>query len=157
MKISFSGIFFGLICIGMGFFFLAGTWGVYLDYSRVKDYSGRAAGHITKKYFQTATDGSGNYYLDYWFMSSAGSKIVATSNISKQQWDALQVNDSLEIRFDPTHPKSNIPLYGGSPSLVWAFFTLLMGAVFMVFGCLRILKSLMKKNRTHNIVFWIAV
>lgn len=45
-------------------FFLAGTWGSYLDNNRIQDYSGRAIGHITKKHFQTTIDGSGNYYLD---------------------------------------------------------------------------------------------
>lgn len=52
MKTSFSGIFFGFICMGVGCFFLAGTWGAYLDYNRVQEYSGRASGHVTKKYFQ---------------------------------------------------------------------------------------------------------
>ena len=85
MKTSFSGIFFGFICMGIGCFFLAGTWGAYLDYNRVQDYSGRASGHVTKKHFQTAADGSGNYYLDYWFVPSSGSKISARGDISKQQ------------------------------------------------------------------------
>ena len=58
--------------------------GGYSEYKSVQDYSGRAIGHITKKYFQTATDGGGNYYLDYWFMSSAGSKISASMHWSRQ-------------------------------------------------------------------------
>ena len=52
MKVSFSGIIFGLICICIGCFFLAGTWGSYLDYNRLKEYNGRAIGHIAKKHFQ---------------------------------------------------------------------------------------------------------
>ena len=141
MKASFSGIFWGLISIGVGCFFLAGTWGAYLDYNRVQEYSGRAGGQVTKKHFQTAVDGVGNYYLDYSFVPSNGSKISATSSISKQQWDTLQVNDNLEIRYDPSNPKRNIPMYGGSPSLVWAFFTLVLGAVFIAFGGSRFLTS----------------
>ena len=149
MKASFSGIFFGFICVGIGCFFLAGTWGAYLDYNRVQEYSGRASGHITKKHFQTAADGSGNYYLDYWFVPSGGSKISVSSDISKQQWDTLQVNDNLEIRYDPSNPNRNIPLYGGSPSLVMAFFMLVLGTVFMVFGVSRFLTSFKKqKSRT---------
>ena len=85
MKISFSGIFIGFICMGVGCFFLVGTWGVYLDYTRVKEYSGRVSGQVTKKHFQTAADGSGNYYLDYCFVPSSGSKISTSSGISKQQ------------------------------------------------------------------------
>jgi len=141
LKASFSGIFWGLISMGAGCFFLAGTWGAYLDYNRVQEYSGRASGQVTKKHFQTTADGSGNYYLDYSFVPSAGSKISASSGISKQQWDTLQVNDNLEIRYDPTNPKRNIPLYGASPSLVWAFFMLVLGAVFIVFGGSRFLTS----------------
>jgi len=148
LKASFSGIFWGLISIGVGCFFLAGTWGAYLDYNRVQGYSGRAGGQVTKKHFQTAADGSGNYYLDYWFVPAAGSKISTSSGISKQQWDTLQVNDNLEIRYDPSNPKRNIPMYGGSPSLVFAFFMLVLGAVFMVFGCSRFLTSF-KKQKYH--------
>ena len=148
MKASFSGIFWGLISIGIGCFFLAGTWGVYLDYNRVQEYSGRASGQVTKKHFQTTADGSGNYYLDYSFVPAAGSKISATSSISKQQWDTLQVNDNLEIRYDPSNPNHSIPMYGTSPSLVWAFFMLVLGAVFMVFGCSRFLTSF-KKQKYH--------
>jgi Protein of unknown function (DUF3592) len=146
LKISFSGIFWGLICIGIGFFFLAGTWGAYLEYNRIQEYSGRASGHVTKKHFQTAADGSGNYYLDYWFVPSVGSKINATGGISKPQWDTLKVNDNLEIRYDPSNPNRNIPLYGGSPSLVLAFFMLVLGFVFLVFGALRFIASF-KKGR----------
>ena len=108
--------------MGVGFFFLAGSWGAYSEYKSVQDYGGRAIGHITKKHFQAAADGGGNYYLDYWFVSSAGSKISASSIIAKQQWDILQVDDTLEIRFDPSNPHRNIPLYGGSPSHCLGFF-----------------------------------
>jgi Protein of unknown function (DUF3592). len=145
LKTSFSGIFGVFICVGVGCFFLVGTWGAYLEYNRVQKYSGQAIGQITKKHCQVAADGSGNYYLDYWFVPSAGSKISTTSGISKQQWDTLQVNDNLEIRYDPSNPNRNIPLYGGSPSLVFAFFMLIMGAVFLIFGAFRCLASFKRK------------
>jgi len=122
------------------------SWEAYSEYKRVQDYSGRAIGHITKKYFQTAADGGGNYYLDYEFMSSAGSKISAGSIIAKQQWDMFQVDNTLEIRFDRSNPHRNIPMVGGSPSLVWAFFMLAMGLVFMVFGVSRFLTSFKKQK-----------
>lgn len=146
MKVSFSGIFGGLICIGIGFFFLYGTWGVYSEYKRVHNYSGRAIGHITNKHFKLASDGSGNYYMDYWFMSSAGSKISASSIIAKQKWDILKVDDTMEIRFDQSNPNRNIPMYGGSPSLVFAFFMLVLGGVFMLFGGLRFLNNFHKSK-----------
>ena len=146
MKVSFSGIFGGLICIGIGFFLLSGTWGAYSEYKRVQDYSGRAIGNITKKHFKLASDGSGNYYIDYWFMSSASSKISASSIIAKQKWDILKVDDTLEIRFDQSNPNRNIPMYGGSPSLVFAFFMLVMGAVFMLFGGSSIFNSFHKRK-----------
>ena len=149
MKISFSGIFIGFICMGVGCFFLVGTWGVYLDYTRVKEYSGRVSGQVTKKHFQTAADGSGNYYLDYWFVPSGGSKISVSSVIAKQQGDMLQVDDTMEIRYDQSNPNRNMAMYGGSPSLVLAFFMLVLGAVFMVFGGSRFLTSFKKqKSRT---------
>ncbi len=133
MKISFSGIFLGLICLGIGCFLLSGSWSAYAEYKRVQDYNGRAIGHITNKYFQRGSDGGGNYYMDYWFMSSAGNKISSTSVIGKQQWDVLQVDDTMEIRYDQSNPNRNIQMYGGSPSLVFAFFMLLMGTVFIDF------------------------
>jgi hypothetical protein len=145
LKVSFSGIFWSLICIGIGFFLLSGSWGAYSEYKRVQDYSGRAIGHIMKKHFKLGSDGGGNYYMDYWFMSSVGSKISASSIIAKQQWDMLQVNDTLEIRFDRSDPNRNIPMYGGSPSIVFAFFMLVLAAVFMIFGCSRFFNSFHKK------------
>ena len=141
MKVSFSGIILGLISVGVGCFFLAGTWGAYLDHNRVKEYSGQATGHITKKHFQTAGDGGSNYYLDDWFSPSKDSKISASSIISKQQWDALKVDDTLVIRYDKSNTSRNIPLYGQSPSLVLAFFMLVLGAVFIAFGVSRFLTS----------------
>ena len=146
MKISFSDIFVGLICICLGCFLLAGTWGSYLDYNRLQKYSGRAIGHITKKHFQTAADSSGNYYMDYWFLPATGSKVSVSSVIAKQQWDVLKVDDTLEIRYDQSNPNRNIPMYGGSPSLVFAFFMLVMGAVFILFGGSRFLNSFHKRK-----------
>lgn len=141
MKISFSGIIFGFIFLGVGCFFLAGSWGAYSVYKGIQGYSGHATGHITKKHFQATADGGGKYYLDYWFIHAAGTKLNASSDISKQQWDALKVNDTLEIRFDPSNPNLNIPLYGGSPSLVYAFFMLILGTIFLIFGGLRLYNS----------------
>jgi hypothetical protein len=134
LKTSFAGSIVGLIFVIVGCFFLAGSWYAYSDYSRAQEYTGRAIGHVMKKHFQTTADGSGKYYLDYSFVSSDGSKINSTGNISKQQWDALQVNDNLEIKYDPFNPDHNIPLYGSSPSLVFAFFIFILGVVFLAFG-----------------------
>ena len=146
MKISFSGIFWGSICICLGCILLAGTWGSYSDYNRLQNYSGRAIGHITKKHFQTAADSSGNYYLDYCFLPAAGGTISVSSVIAKQQWDMLQVNDTMEIRYDQSDPNRNIPMYGGSPSLVMAFFMLVMGTVFLLFGGSRLFNSFHKRK-----------
>jgi hypothetical protein len=146
LKISLLGILGSLICIVIGCFFVAGTWGAYTEYKRVQDYSGKAVGHITNKHFQATADGSGKYYLDYWFIHTASTKINATRDISKQQWDALKVNDTLEIRFDPSNLNRNMPLYGGSPSLFYAFFMLILGAVFILFGGLRFYNSFHKRK-----------
>lgn len=137
LKISLSRVLGGLICVTIGCFFLAGSWGIYAEHNRIKAYSGLTSGHITKKYFRTATDGSGNYYLDYWFVTSRGDKINATSGMSKQQWDTLKVDDTIEIRYDVSNPGRNIPLYGGNPSLVAAFLILVLGSVLLIFGVLR--------------------
>jgi hypothetical protein len=75
-----------------------------------------------------------------------GSKISTSSGIAKQQWDTLQVNDNLEIRYDQSNPTRNIPMYGGSPSLIFAFFMLVMGGVFTLFGVSRFIASF-KKGR----------
>jgi hypothetical protein len=61
--------------------------------------------------------------------------------IAKQQWDLLKVDDTLEIRFDQSNPNRNIPMYGGSPSLVFAFFLLVMAGVFTIFGGSRLFHS----------------
>jgi hypothetical protein len=146
LKISFSGIFWSLICICIGCFLLAGTWGSYLDYNRLQEYSGRAIGHITKKHFHTAADGDGIFYLDYWFLPAAGSKISVSRVIARQQWDMLRVDDTMEIRYDQSNPHRNIPMYGGSPSLVMALFMLVMGAVFILFGGSRLFNSFHKRK-----------
>jgi hypothetical protein len=84
--------------------------------------------------------------MDYWFMPSGGSRISSSSVIAKQQWDVLKVDDTLEIRYDQSNPNRNIPMYGGSPSLVFAFFMLVLGAVFMLFGGSRFLNSFPKRK-----------
>lgn len=144
MKISISSILISVICIGIGCLLLAGTWASYSEYSRLQNYSGTASGRITKKHFQTTADGGANYYLDYWFLSAAGHKISVSSIISKPQWDMLQVNDLLEIRYDKSDPNRNLPMHGGSPSLIFAFFMLVMGAVFVIFGGSRLFYSFHK-------------
>ncbi len=146
LKVSFSRIIFGFISVGIGCFFLVGTWGAYLEHSRVQEYKGHAPGKITKKHFRMAGDGSGNYYLEYWFVPSNGGKINASSDISKQQGDALKVGDTLEIRYDQSNPQRSIPLYGRNPSLVFAFFMLILGAVFIAFGISRFLTSIKKQK-----------
>lgn len=130
--------------MGIAFILLYGSWGAYTEYKRVQDYSGRAMGHITYKYSKSAADGGANYYMDYWFMSSAGNKINASCVIAKPQWDMLRVSDTMEIRYDQSDPDRNIPMHGGSPSIVFAFFMLAMGLVFMIFGVSRFRKSFHK-------------
>lgn len=146
MKVSFSGIFWGLVCVCVGLFFLYGSWGSYTTYKNVRNYQGRAVGHITNKYFHLGSDGGGNYYVAYWFMASPGNKITASSIIAKQQWDILRVDDTFEIRFDLSNPKRNIPMYGGSPSFVFAFFMLVMAGVFIIFGGSRLFYSFNKRK-----------
>ena len=146
MKISFSRVLWGLICLGVGLFFLAGSWGSYAEYQRVQNYEGRAVGHITNKHFKLGSDGGGNYYVDYWFMPSANSKISATGMIAKQQWEILKVDDTFEIRYDRSNPNLNIPMYGGSPSLVFSFFMFILGAVFILFGSLRLVSGFKKAS-----------
>ncbi|MBN1474981.1 MAG: DUF3592 domain-containing protein [Syntrophaceae bacterium] len=150
MKVSISGVFLGLICAGIGYFLLSGSWSAYTEYKRVQDYRGQAIGHVTNKHFKRGSDGGGNYYMDYWFMSSAGTKISATSSIGKQQWDVLRVDDTMEIRYDQSDPRRNICMSGDSPSIIFAFFMLLMGTVFIIFGCLRLAKSFRKFSPRVN-------
>lgn len=146
MKISFSAVFWGVVSLGIGFVFLVGSWGSYSEYTRVQDYSGRSIGHITNKHLKLGSDGGGNYYMDYWFVSSNGSKISASSVIAKQQWDMLRVDDTMEIRYDKSNPNRNIPMYGGSPSIVFSFFMLILGAVFIFFGGSRLFNGFHKSK-----------
>lgn len=146
MKISFSGFIVGLIFIGLGCFLLAGTWGSYLDYKRLKDYSGHTSAYVVKKHSQKVADGSAKYYLDYSFLPAAGSKISVSGSVEKRQWDSFRVNDTLEIRYDSSNPGRHIPLYEPSSSLAWAFFMLVMGAVFLLFGGSRLFYSFQKRK-----------
>lgn len=136
--------------VAIGLIFLAGSWGSYAEFKRVQDYEGRAIGHITHKQSRLGSDGGGNYFIEYWFMSSAGVKISASSTIAKQQWDMLKVNDTLEMRYDKSNPYLNIPMYGGSPSLVFAFFMLVLSGVLILFGTLRLMNSLKKSSRRKS-------
>jgi len=43
-------------------------------------------------------------YMDFWYMTSAGSKVNAKSIDAKQQWNVLKVNDTMEVRFDKSNP-----------------------------------------------------
>lgn len=126
LKTSFSGIFWRLISLGVGCFFLAGAWGAYTVYNRTQGYNGRVIGEITKKHFQMTADGGGNYFVEYWFMPASGHKVNAIGSISKQQWDTLKISDKLEIRYDLSNHTRNIPMDSGSSSLVFAFFMLIL-------------------------------
>jgi len=84
--------------------------------------------------------------VDYWFMPSTNSKISATGMIAKQQWEILKVDDTFEIRYDRSNPNLNIPMYGGSPSLVFSFFMFILGAVFILFGSLRLVSGFKKAS-----------
>ncbi len=147
---SFSGIIGAICSIGIGLFFLAGSWGLYSEYQRMQSYEGRAIAHITAKHFKLGSDGSGNYYIHYWFSPAAGVKVTASSIISKQQWDMFKVDDTLELRYDKSNPDKNIPMYGGSPSLILAFFMLVLAGVFILFGTLRLINNFKKGHLQGN-------
>jgi len=144
VKISYSGITAGIICIIIGVLLLSGAWGSYANYSRLDRYSGRAVGHITNKHIQKAADGNASYYLEYWYEAN-GIKINASGVTAKQQWDVSQVNDTMEVRYDKGNPGSSVPMYSGSPSLIMAFFMTVLAAVFLIFGGSRLYYSIRKK------------
>ena len=149
LKISKSGITVAFITIIIGIFFLSGTWEAYLEYMRVNEYAGHATGHVTNKHFSQGADGNSMYYLDYWFLLPGGGKIKSTSNLLQQQWEALKIDDTLEIRYDLSNPNRNIPKYGGSLSLVYVFLVFVLGVVFLVFGIMRLISSFkMTYNKT---------
>jgi hypothetical protein len=141
LKISKSGIIVALITGIIGLFFLLASWEAYSEYRRVNEYTGYAAGHVTKKYFSRAADGNSIYYLDYWFLLPDGNKISSTSNMVQQQWDALKIDDTLGIRYDLSNPNRNISNFSGSISLVYVFFVFLLGTVFLIFGVMRLINS----------------
>jgi len=152
VKISLSVVFWSLVCVAVGVLFLSGSWGAYAEYQRARAYEGKAVGHITGKHFQTGSDGSGAYSVDYWFVPFGGGKISATGSITKQQWDMLKVGDTMEIRFDRKEPTRNMPMYGGSPSLIFAFFMFLLGGVFLLFGAMRLFHAFqnsLSKNKAR--------
>ncbi len=146
MKISFSGLIGGLICIGIGCALLVATWWSYVDYSRLKSYDGQTTAYITKKYTRTATDGRVQHCLDYSFASAAGKKIDVSATVSRERWNAFQVKDSLEIRYDPSDPSRHLPIYEPGSSPAFAFFMLIMGAVFLAFGGSRLFYSFEKRK-----------
>jgi len=153
MRISLSVIIFSLVCVFAGVIFLSGSWGAYAQYQRIRAYEGKAVGHITGKHFQTGSDGSGSYFVDYWFVPFGGGKISATGLINKQQWDMLKVGDTMEVRFNRQDPGQNIPQYGGSSSLIFAFFMFLLGGVFLLFGVMRFFRAVkpsLAKNKPHG-------
>jgi hypothetical protein len=145
LKRSLSGAILGLIFIGIGIFFLIGSWYAYSDYIRIQKYDGRAIGKVTQKHFQTTADGGGNYTLDYSFADSSGTKIGGSNRVTKQQWDSLKDGDILEIVYDQSNPKRSIPLQNDGTSVVYAFLIFILGVVFSIFGILRFINSFRKK------------
>jgi hypothetical protein len=141
LKISIPGIIGGTISLCVGIFLLLVCWDSYLYYKNIEKYNGRALGQVTKIYSSSAAEDNGKYYIDYTFAVPEGKKIKTGSSISKQQSDILKVGDSLEIRYDLSDYSHSIPVYGGSPSLIFAFFILLLGCVFLVFGVSRLIPS----------------
>ncbi len=148
MSISFSKIFWGIICLIIGFFLIYGSWAAYSEYRRVQGYVGQGVGTVINKYYEQSSDGSANYYIEYSFMpTSEAPRIVSKSIMIKHQWDSLEVDDNLDIRFDESNPARSIPLYGGSPSLLFGFFMVLMALVFIFFGSGRIVAGMKRAER----------
>jgi len=133
-----SRMVFSVICLLIGVFFLYIGWEAYSEHARIEEYAGFATGYLTQKHFQRASDGNSVYYLEYWFMLADGRKIISKRNVLKEHWDILKVNDALEIRYDKSSPDRNIPLSGGGVSLAYVFFVFLLGAVFLIFGIMRL-------------------
>lgn len=147
MKISNSGMIASLVTIAIGTFCIYTSWEAYSEYRRISEYDGYATGYVTKKHFSRASDGKSRYYLDYWFSTATAQKVNATGSISKQQWELLKMGDSLEVRYSLSRPERNVPKYGGSVSLVYVFFLILLGAVFLVYGIMRIINNI-RQNRS---------
>jgi hypothetical protein len=145
MRISVSHAVVGTISLLIGVFFVMASWESISEYMRVKEYAGFATGNVTNKHFSQAADGNSLYYIDYWFILADGKKISSTRSILKQHWDVLKVDDTLEIRYDKSNPNRNTPMAGGSVSLVYAFFVFILGAVFLIFGIMRLISGF-KKN-----------
>jgi hypothetical protein len=142
MKASYSGIIGAFVSILIGCFFLAGTWSAYVEYNREQTYDTITTGHITGKHFSRAADGNSIYYINYWYPVADGRRISSVSSISKQNWDVLKTDDTLEVRYNKSNPNRNMPLYGASISLAYFFLVFILGAVFMVFGVMRLFNSL---------------
>lgn len=139
MKISTTRILLGLLSTIIGLFFIVAAWEAFEEYNRVKSYDGYAVGHVTQKHFQRASDGNTTYSLDYWFALPDGDKVSSTNSILKQNWDSLKIDDTFEIRYDRSSPSRNIPMYGGSVSILYAIFIFLLGAVIFFFGMMRLI------------------
>ena len=80
-------------------------------------------------------------FLGYWFALPDGDKVSSTSSILKQNWDSLNIDDTFEIRYDRSNPDRNIPMYGGSVSILYAIFIFLLGAVIFFFGMMRLIAA----------------
>lgn len=137
MKTLIYHVIIGITALIIGSFFIITGIEAYKEYARQERYSGVATGYIIKKNVQRASDGNSVYNIDYWFLIAHGKKIYSTGNILKENWDNLKMNDSLEIKYDKSNPNKNIPLYGGNTSLVYVFFVMILGMVFIVFGVMR--------------------
>ena len=147
MRISKSGIIASLVTIVIGTFCIYASWEGYSEYRRISEYGGYATGYVTKKHCSRASNGKSTYYIDYWFSPALGEKVNAIGIISKQQWESLEMGDSLEVRYSLPHPDHNVPKYGGSVSLAYVFFFFLLGAVFLVYGIMRIMQ-MFRLNRS---------
>jgi hypothetical protein len=146
MKKSMPSIVFSVISFFIGVSFIYIGWEAFLEYSRIHKYGGLATGYITHKHFQRASDGNSLYYLEYSFTSFDGRKITSKQDVIKDQWDVLKVNDVLQIRYDKSNPERNIPLSGGGISLAYVFLVSLLGAVFVIFGVMRLFMNFGRRD-----------
>lgn len=137
-KLRITSIAVSLLA-SLTFFWIA--WSVYEEHNRIQGFEFKAVGYITKKHYSRASDGNALYFIDYEFSIEGRQKINSTNSVLKQHWDVFKVGDSLEIRYDKSNPKRNLPLYGGSGSLMYAFFVFALGLVFLIFGLMRLLHA----------------
>jgi Protein of unknown function (DUF3592) len=131
--LGLAGLFLAGLFVVVGLVFAIGSWGAYLNDTRIARSGARATGTITGKTVSRGDDDT-DYEIRYEFALPDGRRQAGRHAIARDDWDTRRVGAPLAVSYDAGTPARNFPVGYGVTSLGVTIALSLLGALFAGFG-----------------------